>query len=621
MRDAMGYAIRADTAQDLLNHAQGDVSVAGAIKHVVGGGMCVPMIETDQMKLDQEMKNEEEEGKEMAHDSAKEQKSERDEIERTEKELQHLRAQQKNTPTEQMRRGPDTAPDVDEEREAARADNPASAAHQEIKRGTTNAGPSTGDPTSDMHVFVLTLPSRMDKFEHFLHGTASQGYVGTQEIRQISGTDFERYYPTDQEIKDMQFSSDVLLAKKQNAVHQMIQSFAAQSADEGEGLPENFEEAAIKNLTPKQVGTYIGHMKFWLHASKLPPNSWAVMLEDDVDVIGGPTVMRNWIQQAEQTGAKLNGEAAHFIYLRQCASGKKFQQSFLRDSAGYAIRPATAKALLSQARGDEPVNLALKAYTQGGLCVPLIAEKQIVKKGGELAQHHLTDPPMNMFVLTVPRHRNRIATFRKEADALGFTKGDAIQEVSGIDFNNFYPLKDQVKYLKWSEKDQELEKQKALAFILKQYKQDPESKKDPNADSLSEAFANDAMNHLSPEQLATYLGHRRMWQKAAELPKDSWAVILEDDATPVTSPDALRSMIKSADVGSMQQLHRPAQLVYLKPCPPGKTFMQYFMRDAMGYAIRPHVAKALLQEGSGALSVASAVKTLTNGGGCVPFIK
>jgi len=513
--------------------------------------------------------------------------------------------------------GPDTAPEEDlEKRVGATTQTKDYALSKASKESATkDQHPEQKDATSDMHVFVLTVPSQANRLEKFLQTTTTKGYVGTQAITQIQGTESEHFYPSDSAIKDMHLSQDVLLAKKQNAMHQMLQLFAAECANAGVPLREFFQEAAIRSLTPKQVATYIGHMRFWLQASKLPPKSWAVMLEDDADVLGGPMAMRNMLQQAEDAAEKVTGAPAHFVYLRQCTKGKHFMETFLRDAAGYAIQPAMAKALLSQVRGDSPVNVAMKAFTEGGLCAPILGEKPTVKKesAGDLAQQHLeaAETPMNMFVLTVPRNHDRMVTFQKELDTLGFKGSDSVKKVDGSDFNNYYPKKDEMKKLKWTEKDQEVQKSKAVQSLLNEYKEG----------TLPKAFVSDAKLHLSPAQLATFLGHRRIWAQAASLPSNSWAVVLEDDAAPVAGPDALHAILKSAEVASMQQAHIHAQIVYLKPCATGKSFMQYFMHDAMGYAIRPAVAKALLEEAPGSVPVASAIKAITKGGVCAPFIK
>lgn len=49
---------------------------------------------------------------------------------------------------------------------------------------------------------------------------------------------------------------------------------------------------------------------------------------------------------------------------------------YMRDSMGYAVKPDVAANLLLHAPGDVPVNSAIKRFTQGGMCAPIIKDSK-----------------------------------------------------------------------------------------------------------------------------------------------------------------------------------------------------------------------------------------------------
>jgi len=376
-------------------------------------------------------------------------------------------------------------------------------------------------------------------------------------------------------------------------------------------------------------------------------------------------LLRNLLLQAELAAKKFTQGPAEIVYLKKCASGDKFMDTFMKDAQGYAIRAEMAQGLLERAPGDYPVAEAIKRHTAGGLCAPLVrtegaTKTQKVHKLGLSSDFHndhadlhddklaatspntdthidshraerykprqmqvsdsssaidAADGSTHVFVLSVPRNKDRLSHFIQSSTILGYTKASAIEQIDGVDFQQFYATDQEVKSLSLTEQQQVTRQQKAAQEMFSAI-----AANNMTASSFSTDFIAGAM-HLSPGQLATYLGHRTFWAKAAKLPSTDWAVLLEDDADLLGGPGILNKFLKASDAAAAKLHGGPAQLVYLKPCPTGSSFMDYFMRDGMGYAIRAQTAKDLLAHAPGDVPVPLAIKHVTQGGLCVPLIK
>merc|ERR1719161_3523769 len=163
--------------------------------------------------------------------------------------------------------------------------------------------------------------------------------------------------------------------------HKMFMEFVGdRDSDESHSpMPPDFVEEAKQKLSLKDLAIYLGHRRFWVEAAKLPKEAWAVILQDDAHLLGGPVLLRNLLLQAELASKRLMHQPAQFVYLKKCAPGAKFMDTFMNDAQGYAIRADVARDLLEGAPGDRSVAEAIKSFTGGGMCAPLVRSDGAMK--------------------------------------------------------------------------------------------------------------------------------------------------------------------------------------------------------------------------------------------------
>eukprot|EP00746_Dinoflagellata_sp_MGD_P167352 gnl/MRDRNA2_/MRDRNA2_97901_c0_seq1.p1 gnl/MRDRNA2_/MRDRNA2_97901_c0~~gnl/MRDRNA2_/MRDRNA2_97901_c0_seq1.p1 ORF type:complete len:1092 (-),score=247.47 gnl/MRDRNA2_/MRDRNA2_97901_c0_seq1:10-3285(-) len=528
LRDSSGYAIRAQTAKDLLAHAHGDLAVGDAIKTFTEGGLCAPIIKS------------------------------------------------KGHPTIQERRDDYT-----------------------------------------VKTFVLTFPRNRNQFNKFTWKAAAFGYFGDYGISTISGTDYKQYYPSESSLESTGGSQKDISGKKQafqqQAKHKMLEAFAKSTSADNFTLPQSFVDDAEKSLSPRQLATYLGHIAFWREAAKLPSDSWAVLFEDNAKLVTGPRHIEGFLHQAELVASKVIGGPAELVYMKQCAHGNKFMSTFFPDARGYAIRPKLAQSLLRNASGHDPVPVAIKHYTEGGLCAPVLQVEDQPRKVP------IMEEPLRMFVLTVPRNQVRLSAWLKNSSTLGFSGNYSINQLKGIDYTKFVTNESDSKENSTGPKGAGKPTREAVHKMFMEFVGDKES--DAAHSKMPEDFVYDAAHNLNMKEMAIYLGHRRFWIEASKLPEDAWAVLLQDDAQLLGGPVLLRNLLLQAELAGKRLTGHPAELVYLKKCESGDGFMPSFMKDSQGYAIRASTAKDLLESAPGRFPVAEAIKRFSGGGMCAPLVR
>lgn len=528
LRDSSGYAIRAETAKELLSHAHGDLPVQDAMKAYTEGGLCAPIIKSEDHK-------------------------------------QH----------------------------------------------------PADDVAKNVKTFVLTFPRNIHQFNTFTWNAAAYGYFGQNAISKISAPDSQDYYAATPQFESTSDKQQVSLMKLQ-AKKKMLANFSSTTPEQNKNaLPPSFTSAAEKSLSPRQLATYLGHIEFWRKASKMPKDSWAVLFEDDAQILTEPYHLGLFLRQAEAVADKIVGKPADLVYLKQCAHGKEFMDSFFPDARGYAIRSSMAQSLLSHAEGDLPVHEAIKKFSEGGLCAPVLKTEDKPRKIS------IMEEPLHMFVLSVPRNKERLKHWLENSTALGWSNKYSISQVKGIDFQKFVPAESQaqqnISATDGTKKDAEKAKDKEFENLFMEFVGNENTAESHSP--MPKDFVDEAEHNLSPKELAIYLGHRRFWVEAAKLPKDGWAVLLQDDAQLLGGPLLLRSLLLQAELASKRLTQKPAQFVYLKKCESGEHFMDTFMNDAQGYAIRPDVALGLLRHAPGSRPVAEAIKQSMGGGLCAPVVR
>jgi hypothetical protein len=310
-----------------------------------------------------------------------------------------------------------------------------------------------GSIKDDLHIFVLTDPSTGKRQEQFLKKAKALGFVGEYSIKPIQSSTHE-------------YSN-----------HAKKVSPAGSNGQEGAhaiDYPSGFMENATKNLSPEQISSYLTHRKFWTEAAKLPNDAWAIIFEDNADLMAGPPVLRNFLLQAEQAAGKYTGKPAALVYLKQCLAGGNFMRTFMRDSSGYAIRANFAKDLLSYAHGDVPVFTAIKNFAEGGLCAPLIQSDDISSLTSASEPHRphgtvpdlnisdIPDEPVHIFVLTSPQTTKDMTNFIGDTIKLGYTGHNTIKQINGTDSHQFFPSEDEIiEKLRWNQATRESKKKRS----------------------------------------------------------------------------------------------------------------------------------------------------------------
>merc|ERR1719265_1249079 len=130
-------------------------------------------------------------------------------------------------------------------------------------------------------------------------------------------------------MKSLSLTENQMVARRQKAAQDMFAAIAARSVS-ASTWSTDFMALAIKHLGPMEVATYLGHRQFWKKAADLPGNDWAVLLEDDADLVGGPSVMKKFLLQADAAAAKMRRRPAELVYLKPCPTGRSFGEYFMR---------------------------------------------------------------------------------------------------------------------------------------------------------------------------------------------------------------------------------------------------------------------------------------------------
>jgi len=231
-----------------------------------------------------------------------------------------------------------------------------------------------------VHVYVLAVPGSqksMARMDHFNRQSSKLNYTGAHAIQQIHAVDSSKFYPSHDGVEALMkwgnWSIESLQHLKQDANRMIFEDFnsdiRADSVSSPE-YPDKYVDASKNHLHPWQIASALSHRRFWMKAAVLPDHVWGVVFEDDAAPLGSPSKLVKILQDADAYGFRDN---SNILYLGgDCRNGSSWGSSswsedFFKDARGYALKPAMARRLLHNAKGDIPVDQAIKQVVRKGM--------------------------------------------------------------------------------------------------------------------------------------------------------------------------------------------------------------------------------------------------------------
>jgi len=255
---------------------------------------------------------------------------------------------------------------------------------------TKKASQSPLDPSSvSMSLYVLTVPSLQKSImrrDRFITGSKQRGFTGAHAVQPIHGVAASKFYSNHDGLDvSMKWGGWVNKSAhffKLDANRKIFEAFNEQMREESMSspvYPKQYMNASENRLHPGQIACALGHRHFWMKTAALPDHAWGIVFEDDSTLRGTPSRLAKILQSVEvgchASRACFNQapKGSNIVYLGGCQKSESgSMRDFFRDTIGYALKPAMARKLLKKARGNIPVDWAIKEVVGHGMCANFV---------------------------------------------------------------------------------------------------------------------------------------------------------------------------------------------------------------------------------------------------------